>query len=93
MTIEIITQTHGQDKLYYEMILETQTTMVTLNMNTVRMVPVMTASSSYCSLNNKQNEHAHRELENNETHTLMSTSENEITGTNIPLTDGSSDKS
>jgi len=55
------------------------------------------ASSSYCSLNNKQNEHEHRELENNETHTLMSTSENEITGTNIhvgaPLTDGSSDKS
>jgi hypothetical protein len=44
-------------------------------------------------LNNKQNEHEHRELENNETHTLMSTSENEITGTNIPLTDGSSDKS
>ena len=51
------------------------------------------ASSSYCSLNNKQNEHEHRELENNETHTLISTSENEITGTNIPLTDGSSDKS
>ena len=51
------------------------------------------ASSSHCSLNNKQNEHEHRELENNETHTLMSTSENEITGTNIPLTDGSSDKS
>ena len=44
-------------------------------------------------MNNKQNEHEHRELENNETHTLMSTSENEITGTNIPLTDGSSDKS
>ena len=41
------------------------------------------ASSSYCSLNNKQNEHEHRELENNETHTLISTSEN----------DGSSDKS
>ena len=41
------------------------------------------ASSSYCSLNNKQNEHEHRELENNETHTRMSTSEN----------DGSSDKS
>ena len=38
------------------------------------------ASSSYCSVNNKQNEHEHRELENNETHTLMSTSENEITG-------------
>ena len=55
------------------------------------------SNSSYCSLNNKQNEHEHRELENNETHTLMSTSENEITGTNIhvgaPLTDGSSDKS
>ena len=41
------------------------------------------ASSRYCSLNNKQNEHEHREMENNETHTLMSTSEN----------DGSSDKS
>jgi hypothetical protein len=51
------------------------------------------ASRSFWSLNNKQNEHEHRELEHNETHTLMSTSENEITGTNIPLTDGSSDKS
>ena len=55
------------------------------------------ASSSYCSLNNKQNEHEHRDLENNEAHTLTSTSENEIIGTNIhvgaPLTDGSSDKS
>jgi hypothetical protein len=51
------------------------------------------ASRRFWSLNNKQNEHEHRELENNETHTLMSTSENEITGTNIPLTDGSSDKS
>lgn len=54
------------------------------------------ASSSYCTWNNNQNDHENRQLENNETHTLISTSENEITGTNIhrgaPLTDGCSEK-
>jgi hypothetical protein len=33
--MEIITQTHGQEKLYYEMMLETQTTMVTQSESTI----------------------------------------------------------